>query len=96
MSEHAPQPVRPRYTGWQIAMTVIGAILLLPGVCSLVFVIGLASELTLGDPATQMFAVLWIICFAISAGGVALIYVARRDARAAAERSAPRDATPLP
>ena len=47
---NAPQPVRPRYTGGQIAMLVIGTILLLPGVCSLLFMIGMASELARGDP----------------------------------------------
>ena len=90
-----PQPVRPRYTGGQIAMLVIGTILVLPGVCSLLFMIGMASELARGDPYVGAFAGVWIICFFISAGGAALIYVARKDARAAA--SAPgADAGPPP
>ena len=69
-------------------MLVIGAFLLLPGLCSLVFMIAVSSELTSGDPMVQMFAVLWIICFAISAVGIALIRAARKDARAAARKPA--------
>ena len=83
---NTPQPVHPRYTGGQIAMLVIGTILVLPGVCSLLFMIGMASELARGDPYVGAFAGVWIICFFISAGGIALIYVARKDARAAAGR----------
>ena len=79
---NTPQPVHPRYTGGQIAMLVIGTILVLPGVCSLLFMIGMASELARGDPYVGAFAGVWIICFFISAGGAALIYVARKDARA--------------
>jgi hypothetical protein len=79
----------------QIAMLVVGVILLLPGVCSLFFLIGMASEVARGDPIAQAIAVLWVVCFAISAGGVALIYVARKDARVAA--SAPTsEGTPPP
>ena len=65
-------------------MLVIGAILVLPGVCSLLFMIGMASELARGDPYVQAFAGLWVVCFFISAVGIALIYVARKDARAEA------------
>ena len=57
---------------------------MLPGVCSLLFMIGMASDLARGDPIVQAIAGVWIICFFISAGGAALIYVARKDARAAA------------
>jgi len=74
----------PRYSGWQIAMLGIGAILVLPGVCSLLFMIGMASEVARGDPYVGAIVGLWIVCFAISAIGVALIYAARRGARAAA------------
>ena len=62
---NTPQPVQPRYTGWQIAMLVIGIILLLPGLCSLFFLIGMASDLARGDPYIGAVVVLWIICFLI-------------------------------
>ena len=75
-----PQVVR-RYSGGQIAMIIIGIILLLPGLCSLAFVIGMASEIRLSDPITQMIAILWAICFGISALGIFLIVLARKRAR---------------
>ena len=85
MSDPGAGPMRqPSYTGWQIAMLVIGAILLLPGLCSLVFMLGMVWEMRLSDPIAQMVIVIWLICFLVSAGGGALIHVARRDARAAA------------
>ena len=83
MSEQTPQSTRPRYTGGQIALLVIGAIMLIPGACSLLFLIGMAPDLARGDPIVQAIAGVWIVCFFISAAGVALIYVARK-ARAAA------------
>ena len=94
MSEQTPQSVRPRYTGGQIAMLAIGGILLIPGACSLFFMIGMASDLARGDPIVQMIAGLWIICFFISAAGIALIYVARKDARAAAPASGTEGSPP--
>ena len=90
---NTPQPVQPRYTGWQIAMLVIGIILLLPGVCSLLFMIGLASEVARGDPYVGAVVGLWIICFFISAAGIALIYLARKAARAVSI-AAPDEAPP--
>ena len=84
MSEQMPPLTPPRYTGGQIAMLVIGTILLLPGVCSLLFMIGMASDVARGDPYVGAVVGLWIICFLISAGGVALIYLARKNVRAAA------------
>ena len=59
-----------------ILMIVIGAILLLPGVCALVYMVGGGfSEV---DP---MLATLWIVSFAISFGGVMLIRQAVRTPR---------------
>ena len=85
MSDPGAVPTtQPRYTGGQIAMLVIGVILLLPGLCSLFFLIAMASDLARGDPYIGAVVVLWIICFLISAGGVALIYLARKNVRAAA------------
>lgn len=79
----APPPVR-RYTGLEIVMIVVGVILLLPGVCSLFFMIGMISEIKTSDPIVQMAIGVWTVCFGISAIGIALIYVARKDARKSA------------
>ena len=86
MSEPASPPVSPppNYTGGQIAMIVFGIIFLLPGLCSLGFIIGMAPEInrkSLNDPISQMIFTLWGVCFAISAVGIALIVVARKRAR---------------
>ena len=56
--------------------------------CSLLFMIGMASELAQGNPYAGAFAGLWIVCFFLSAVGIALIYAARKDARAAAANRA--------
>jgi hypothetical protein len=73
----------PRYTGGQIAMTVFGVIMLLPGLCSLLFVVSMISELSFKEPMGSTIVTVWIICFAISAVGAALIYAARRGDRKA-------------
>ena len=57
-------------------LILIGIILLLPGLCSLIFsAILLSSSGSGGDPG---FLPLLIICFLIGAGGVALIVFAIR------------------
>jgi hypothetical protein len=83
--ESTPPPA-PKYSGGQIAMIVIGIILLLPGLCSLLFALGMAPEMnksTLNDPIAQAIFTLWAICFAGSALGVVLIVMARKRARRA-------------
>jgi hypothetical protein len=88
MSEPAaPAPVQPvdrHYSAGLIALIVIGCILLLPGVCSILFIVGMAPDLnskSFGDPFAQLIFALWTVCFAVSAIGIALIVVARRRAR---------------
>jgi hypothetical protein len=83
MSTPDNSPAPARYTGLQIAMTVIGVILLLPGLCSLFFMISMASEIRTSDPIVQLVISVWVVCFFVSAIGVALIYMARKDARKA-------------
>ena len=78
-----PPPARRRYSAGQIALIVIGIILLLPGACAAFFVIGMAREIRLSDPIAQMILTLWAICFAIAAVGIVLIVVARKRARIA-------------
>jgi predicted cobalt transporter CbtA len=82
----APSPHLPpwRYSAGQIFMIVIGIIFLLPGLCALGFVIGMAPDLIKApsfDSISQMIFAIWLICFAISAVGIALIVVARKRAR---------------
>ena len=83
MSTPDMPPARRRYSGGQIALIVIGIILLLPGACAVFFMIGMAGEIRLHDPIVQMIVALWAICFAIAAVGVVLIIVARKGARIA-------------
>ena len=82
MSTPDMPPVR-RYSGGQIALIVLGIILLLPGVCSLIFMGQMAGEVRLSDSISQMIVTLWAIGFAVSAIGVVLIVVARKRARVA-------------
>jgi len=70
-----------RFTGWQIAMIAIGSILLLPGLCSLFFMIGMASEFRWSDPISQMIATLWGFCLLVAAGGIVLICAARKGTK---------------
>ena len=77
-----PPPLR-HYSGGQIALIVIGIILMLPGACSLVFMAQMAGEVRWSDPYVQIIIALWAVCFAVSAIGVVLIVVARKRAGAA-------------
>jgi hypothetical protein len=77
-----------RYTGGQVVMIVLGTIMLAPGVCALVYVVGgtwdiisKGQSFDWRDPLAQMIMAVWAISFAIAAVGVALIVVARRRAR---------------
>ena len=89
MSTRELPPGRPRYSGGQIAMTLFGVVLLLPGLCSVSVMLSMTNEIRRGDPYLGLFVVIWVVCFVVSAGGAALIYLARKRARAGAE---PRDA----
>jgi ABC-type transport system involved in multi-copper enzyme maturation permease subunit len=75
-----PQP-GPHYTGGQIALLGLGILLLLPGVCSLFFMIGMISEWNTRDPILQAIASVWVLCFFIAAVGIGLIYIARKPAQ---------------
>jgi hypothetical protein len=68
-----PPPSAPprRNPALTVLMILIGIILLLPGVCAAVFAVGMRG----GDSG---LAGLWMICFLISAGGIALIVNAVR------------------
>jgi hypothetical protein len=69
-----------QHTGGEIAMILIGVVLLLPGLCSLVLALGSMSEWRSGDPILQALMGLWVLCLAVSGVGIALIWLARRNA----------------
>jgi len=78
-----------RYAGWQVAMIILGSIMLLPGVCALVFFVGAIWEMisknqSLGrmDSIMQMVVTVWAISLAIGIAGVVLIVAVRKRARA--------------
>ena len=52
-------------------MVIVGIVLLLPGVCSLFFMVNMGSD-------AGVIGLLWLICFLVSAGGIALIVKAFR------------------
>jgi hypothetical protein len=57
-----------------ILMVVSGIILLLPGVCAVVFIVGMGSS-----GADSLFVLLWAVCLLIAFGGVMLIRQALRS-----------------
>lgn len=81
MSEPDAPPPTLQHTGGEIAMILIGVLLLLPGLCSLVMALGSMSDWRSGDPILQAVAVFWVLCFIVSGVGIALIWLARRNAR---------------
>ena len=77
-------PAVPQYTGGQIALILFGVLFLFPGACSLLFAIGALVDFLQrghGDPYLSAFVTLWLICFAISALGIFMIWTARKRAR---------------
>ena len=57
---------------------LVGIVLLLPGICSLLFMISSWS----GDEMARGWGGIWVITFVIAAGGIALIrYALRNSAR---------------
>jgi uncharacterized RDD family membrane protein YckC len=67
-----PVPRRRRHPFLTFLMVVIGIVALLPGLCALVFIAMMPGG---GD---GVIALLWVICLAISAGGLFLIIRALR------------------
>ena len=66
----------------RILMVLAGVILLLPGLCAGFFVALFLHDRQPGQgPIDPGFLALWSICFAIAAGGAALIWVALRRPR---------------
>jgi hypothetical protein len=67
---HLPPSSR-RHPLLTVLMVIIGIILLLPGLCSLIF-LGMA-----GGAGGDLWG-LWVFCFVVSAGGIALLVAASR------------------
>ncbi|HVZ51126.1 MAG TPA: hypothetical protein VG986_04115 [Pseudolabrys sp.] len=75
MTEPSGRPVPPRRNLFlSILMVVAGIVLLLPGLCALVFSVFALS----GGGGDSGLLGLWLLCFAVSAGGIALIVFAFR------------------
>ena len=76
MSEPEAQP--PRATAAQAALTLLGVLLLLPGLCSLLTMLTMIQEMRDGDSRMGGLAGLWITTFFISAAGIWLMVIARK------------------
>jgi hypothetical protein len=63
----APVPRQRFSRAGAILLTLLGIVMLLPGLCSLFFIVVMPG---LGAGAISL---LWLLCFAISAGGIWLI-----------------------
>jgi hypothetical protein len=59
-------------------MMTIGIIALLPGVCAITFIVAMMLPGGFFEPGIVL---LWLVCLAISAGGVMLIRTARPSRR---------------
>jgi hypothetical protein len=83
MSDPSRIPGRSRSQAGAILFILLGAILLLPGLCALGFVIAFAAF----DPRMLQqggLPLLWLVCFVIAGGGIALIRLGLRRRRGAA------------
>jgi hypothetical protein len=78
--DNPPSPTL-QHTDGEIAMILIGVVLLLPGLCSLVLAVGSIPEWRSGDPILQGLIGLWVLCVIVSGVGIGLIWLARRNAR---------------
>jgi drug/metabolite transporter (DMT)-like permease len=80
-----PAPPQREYIIETGMLMFFGICFLFPGLCSLYFIIALTIEKhgnPLSDPYLQIVALLWVICFAVSIGGIAMILAARKRAKA--------------
>jgi hypothetical protein len=79
----------------RVLAVLFGIILLLPGLCSLGFMAILLPAGASGGNASVygMFGLLWIVCFAISFGGILMIRAGIRGPRTPQQQPplAPRD-----
>jgi hypothetical protein len=76
MSNPDPEPGgRRRNPIFQVLMVIVGIILLLPGLCSVIFIIFVASnpKQLFVSGALNFLVPLWIVSFAITAVGIFLL-----------------------
>jgi len=78
----AAAPPARRHPALTVLMIVGGIVLLLPGLCSLAFIVVLSGESLAGLFDDPGLLGLWAVCFAVSAGGILLIRHAWRSPRA--------------
>ena len=72
----SPVPANADLGGCLVALLVlIGIVLLLPGICSLIFMV----PFMFGQGSVGVWGVVWPITFVIAAGGIALIRYAVRN-----------------
>jgi hypothetical protein len=69
-----------------ILMIILGIVLLLPGVCAVGVMV---MELPGSTGIDGLFVAIWLVCFAIAAGGIALIRAGARQSRGGAPGPAP-------
>jgi len=88
MSEPAPAPPPSTNGGCLSALLMLaGILLLLPGLCSVAFMIAMIGALfqeggkVLADPNAPPIIALWLVTFAIAAVGILLIRRAARPRR---------------
>jgi hypothetical protein len=75
-----------RYSVANKAMLLVGVLLLLPGLCTVIFATAMVSadwkdtveSFRRGDPILQMVMFVWAVCLLIALGGAFLIRYARR------------------
>jgi len=83
MSDQQPQPM----SALGVALVGLGVLLLLPGLCALVFAAQMVAtedvvRLATRDPYFQIVLFVWAICFAVALIGALLIrYAVRRHRR---------------
>jgi hypothetical protein len=58
-------------------MVIVGVLALLPGICAITFIVAMALP---GGFFNGGIVALWVVCLAISTGGVMLLRAARRPA----------------
>ena len=70
-----PKPDPPPRSGCLTALMVMaGVVMLLPGLCAVIFTLN-----SLEDPHLASFVPVLVICFAVAFGGVMLLRAARRS-----------------
>jgi hypothetical protein len=80
MAHQSGPPAPPPGTLVTALMFIIGAVLVLPGLCTVAYIamFAAAGELDVKEPMAAIIVVFWTICLAIAAAGVAILRAARR------------------